>query len=114
MVQESHGMHHFHRRKRIHLKHEPYPHPNRGKRFLDEVIYAVGIIGPLLTMPQLAKVWLERNTAGLSLFSWSGYALIALIWLIYGIVHKEKPIILTNILWLAMEVMIIVGIIRFS
>ena len=113
MVQESHGMHHFHRRKRIYLKHEPYPHPHKWKRLLDEVIYVVGICGPLLTIPQLFTVWVKHNASGLSLFSWVGYAFIAIIWLIYGITHKEKPIIFSNIMWLAMEVLLIIGILPF-
>ena len=43
------GYHHFHRRKRIHLKHEKYPHPNKWKRLIDKISQAVGWRQRLLT-----------------------------------------------------------------
>jgi len=45
------GLHHFHRRKRIYQKHEPYPHPDKWKRFMDHAIYCVGVFGPIMTIP---------------------------------------------------------------
>ncbi len=103
------GIHHFHRRKRIHEKHEPYPHPDKWKRFLDKAIYFVAVFGVLLTIPQVWKIWVDKNAAGVSAISWSAYLVTACFWLAYGISHKEKPIIFTNILWIIFEIMIITG-----
>lgn len=88
-------LHHAHRRKRIHQKHEPYPHPHKWKRFLDRIIYVVGVAGPIVTIPQITKIWIEKNATGVSLTAWTGYTIFAVIWLLYGIAHKEKPIIIT-------------------
>lgn len=103
------GIHHFHRRKRIHVKHEPYPHPNKWKRFLDKAIYFIAVFGPVMTIPQVLRIWRGKNATGVSVVSWSAYLFVAAFWLLYGIVHKEKPIIFTNILWIIFEIMIISG-----
>ena len=108
-MQESHGQHHAHIRKRIHQKHEKYPHPNKTKRFMDKAIYVVGVFGPVMTVPQLIKIYVEKTTAGISLITWVAYLIVALFWLTYGVMHKEKPIIFTNILWISINIPIIVG-----
>lgn len=110
MPYDSHGPLHLHRRKRIHQKHEPYPHPDKFKRFYDKFILFFGIIGPLLAIPQLVKIWIEQNAAGVSLFSWIAFLCIATSWLVYGIIHKEKPIIVSNIIWIIVDILIIIGI----
>jgi len=92
----SHGLHHFHRRKRIYLNHEPYPHPNKWKRVVDKLIYFVVIIVPLMTVPQVTKVWIDKNVQGISIIAWSTYTIASLFWVIYGVMHKEKPIIVTS------------------
>lgn len=68
---------------------------------------------PLLTLPQLLTVWKHRQVEGLSLTTWAGYSVMSLLWLIYGIIHKEKPIIITNILLLLIDAGIAVGIIIY-
>lgn len=103
------GLHHFHRRKRIYQKHEPYPHPDKFKRFIDKSIYFVALFGIVMTLPQITKIWVEKNAAGVSAASWTAYTITAMFWLIYGVAHKEKPIIVTNSLWIVLEVLIVVG-----
>ena len=114
MIQHTEGLHHFHTRKRIHVKHEPYPHPHKWKRFMDHAIYAVGIFGPIMTIPQVTKIWIHRNAAGVSAISWISYIIAAVFWLIYGIMHKEKPIILTYTIWIFLEIFIVVGVLLYG
>jgi uncharacterized protein with PQ loop repeat len=114
MVQGSKVTHHLHLRKRIHSNLEKYPHPNKFKKYLDKIIYLVGVLGPILTIPQLTEIWISKNASGVSLISWSWYVISALIWLSYGIVHKEKPIIVTNILWTIINIFIVIGIILYG
>lgn len=113
MVRGS-GLHHISKRKRIHQKHEPYPHPKKWIRWLDRIVLAVAIIGPMANIPQIIKVYFENNISGLSLVTWSMYLFMAVPWLVYGFVHKEKPIIVANILWLITNIMIVIGIIIHS
>jgi uncharacterized protein with PQ loop repeat len=109
MAHNGLGLHHFHTRKRIHQKHEQYPHPDKWKRFMDKAVYAVGALGPLLTVPQLIKIWIDKNAAGVSVVSWSGFILYGFFWLAYGIMHKEKPIIFTYTLWIIFQAFIVIG-----
>ena len=110
----ANSFHHLHKRERIHKKHEKYPHSNKWKNLLDKVIYFIAIVGPLISIPQVLKIWSEQTAEGLSLFTWSGYLFGGFFWLAYGIMHKEKPIILTNCLWIIINIGIISGILIYG
>lgn len=105
----SKSMHHAHIRKRVSQKLEPYPHPNKWKNLLDKIIYVVGVLSPLMTIPQLFKIWAEQNTSGVSLISWSWYLTASVVWLMYSLAHKEKPLILNSALWVITETFIVIG-----
>jgi len=109
MIYGTKGLHHFHKRKRKYQKQEPYPHPDKLKRFMDKAIYFVAIFGPIMTLPQVAKIWIDKNASGVSILSWGSYLIVGIFWLIYGIMHKEKPIIIANILWIVLEIFIVIG-----
>ena len=81
---------------------------------LDKSIYTVSVIGLAMTIPQITKIWIEQNASGVSLIAWSTYVFTAFVWLMYGIAHKEKPIILTNIAWIFVNVIIVIGIIMYG
>jgi len=103
------GLHHLFRRKRIHQKHEPYPHPNKWKRLLDKIIYVVGIMGPIMTIPQVLHIWLEQNATGVSIITWISWLIIGLFWIVYAVAHKEKPLILVYCSWLVVHALVIIG-----
>lgn len=104
------GMYHFHRRKRIHKKLEKYPSKNKWINLIDKLIYVVIATGIIITIPQVCKIWIEKNASGVSFVSWSGYLILSLFWLTYGLVHKEKPIIISNTLWIFLYILIISGV----
>ena len=107
MAFNSKGLHHFHKRKRK-------PHTNQFKDFLDKIIYVVGVFGPLTTLPQMLNIFMEKSAAGVSLVSQVGNLICVIIWLIYGIIHKEKPIIMAYIGWILAEIGVIAGIIIYG
>lgn len=79
--------------------------------FNDKTMLIVGIIGPFMTIPQVYDIWVGHKVDGVSLISWSAYTVIACIWLSYGLVHKEKPIILTNFLYIIVNTIIVSGVV---
>lgn len=81
---------------------------------MDKAIYVVGSFGLIMTIPQVTKIWIEKNASGVSAISWSAYLITAIFWLIYGIMHKEKPIIFTYSAWIVLEVAIVIGIILYG
>ncbi len=107
-------LHHFHRRKRIYRKHEAYPSRNKWKRLMDKLIFAVGVLGPIMTIPQLFKIFVERNAAGLSFVTFISYLILNFFWLAYGIMHREKPIIMMFVAWIILNIIIIAGIIIYG
>lgn len=81
---------------------------------IDKVIYLVGVFGVAVYIPQLLKIWTEKNVSGLSLLSWMGITTGSVIWLLYGIAHKQKPIIIINFFLTIIQLSIVAGIIYFS
>ena len=114
MTHDSHGPHHFHKRQRIHQKHEPYPHPDKWKKLMDKLIYIVGVIGPVMTIPQIFKIWIHKNASGVSAASWTAYLICSIFWVIYGKMHKEKPVIITYSIWIVLDIFIIIGTIIYG
>ncbi len=106
--------HHYHVRKRVHQNLEPYPHPDKWKNLLDRMIVFIGISAPIMTIPQLFEIWANKSAESVSLISWSWYLVAAVVWLIYGIVHKEKPLIVTYVGWIVIDILIVAGILIYS
>lgn len=71
----------------------------------------VAVVEPLTTLPQIYQVWFKNQVAGVSLLTWSLYILVACIWLIYGIKIKDTPVFVASILWAAMEILVVFGVI---
>lgn len=103
------ALHHLHIRKRIHQKHEVFPSSRPLIRVIDFFIYAGGIIGPFVALPQLLEIWVRKNASGISVATWTGYCVLTSFWILYGVVHKEKPIVVANIVWLFFNIAITIG-----
>jgi MtN3 and saliva related transmembrane protein len=105
------GLHHLTTRERVYKNLEPYPHPDKAKRIYDEVIYLVGIVSPFVILPQAINVWVYRQTEGISIITWALLGVASSMWLVYGIIHKEKPIIVTNVLLMLFNFSIALGVV---
>ncbi|MBI5397975.1 hypothetical protein HZB03_00795 [Candidatus Woesearchaeota archaeon] len=105
---------HLHHRKQSRSAKDPYPHPDPRVRFLDKLILAVAVVFPLSTLPQIFTVWYYHNASGVSLITWSLYFLMTIPLLIYGIVHKEKPLVIMYILWLIVYAGVISGAVMYG
>ena len=101
------GLHHLHRRKRIHDKRESYPSKNKWIRLLDRFLLIVAIFGPFVALPQIIKIITLQSAYGLSLPTWVLYSLGNIPWVIYGTIHKDKPIIIAYSLWFIMNLTIV-------
>jgi uncharacterized protein with PQ loop repeat len=83
-------------------------------KLFDDGVYLIGFFGIIVFLPQLTKVWLGKNVEGLSFTSWAGMTLGSIVWLIYGILHKQKPLIVVNIMVAFLQLAIVIGIITYS
>ncbi|MEK7612754.1 MAG: hypothetical protein AAB449_01240 [Patescibacteria group bacterium] len=100
---------HLHIRKRAANYLEPYPSKKFLIRLLDQVVILAGIVGMVMTLPQLSNIFIDHNAAGVSALSWGAYAVIDLPWMLYGFVHKETPLIITYTSWLVLNTAVCVG-----
>lgn len=80
-----------------------------SSHLIDKLIYIGGILGPIMTLPQLFKIWLEKNATGVSMISWFAYAIGSAFWIWYGLTNKQKPVIFAYSIFLIIEIFIIIG-----
>jgi len=80
-------------------------------RFIDKSAYFMGAITVIVNIPQLISVWTASSNEGVSLISWIGFSVGSLFWLIYGLLHKEKPIIVINGGLIIVQALIVIGLI---
>ena len=76
---------------------------------LDRAVLGVGILGPIMSIPQIALIYISRDAAGVSPVSFLAWALFDIPWIVYGLVHREPPIVVTYTLWLAFNLLIFLG-----
>lgn len=107
-------VHHQNIRKRISIKHEPFPSHDKVKRAFDGVIYVAAFLAPIMHFPQLFKIWTSHNASGVSLISWASFSVFSLTWLIYGILHKEKPLIVMNSALMIIQALIAGGVVLYG
>jgi uncharacterized protein with PQ loop repeat len=74
----------------------------------------VGLLGVAAIIPQIVKIWIQRETEGVAITTWVGFLISTIFWLAYGIIHKQKPIILTNTIALLAHSSIILGLFLFK
>ena len=98
-----HALHHTHKK-------------SEGKtsnliRLIDRSAYLMGAVTIAINVPQLITVWTSPSTAGVSIVSWIGFSLGSLFWIIYGLLHHEKPIIVINGGLIIIQVLIVAGLV---
>lgn len=109
MPSNLHGLHHWHKRKRIYQNIEPYPHPDKLKNFMDRMIYFIILLGLFMTLPQIKNVLIDKDASGVSIVTWATYVVTSLFWLLYGILHKEKPLVFSASMWIIVNALVVVG-----
>ncbi len=83
------------------------------KKTMDRFIYILTPVTVLIFVPQLAKIWIDKNISGVSLVSWFGMLIGSFFWFLYGIIHKEKPMIFVNIAIGTIQFLIVLGILIY-
>lgn len=102
-----HGLHNVHL-----MKHRSQAAERR--ELFDKVMYVIGLFAPLMTVPQITKIWYSHDADGVSALSWAGYAFGSTFWFVYGLLHKEKPIIICNGVAAFLQFMVVIGTLMFS
>ena len=77
---------------------------------LDIAVYIVSFMGMFVTLDQVRLVWFDHQTAGVSFVTWAFYTVSASVWCTYGYIHKDKVLIITNLLWILINGSVALGI----
>src|SRR3989344_4768273 len=93
------------------LHHHPVHKQNSSlfHRILNFVITIVATASPLITLPQLFDIYTKHNASGVSSITWLAYIFTSTIWLYYGIIHREKVIIINGVLGIILGSLIYIG-----
>ena len=76
---------------------------------VDRLTFVAAIVEPLVTLPQAYVIFRDQTAAGVSLSTWLGYELLTIVWLWYGITHKEKMILIYQGLFMVVQTIVIIG-----
>jgi len=80
----------------------------QATKTVDVMAYVVGIGGNIAVLPQIIKAW-ESNAPGLAVSTWVLFTLIGFIWLAYAILHKQKPLIVAQIVSILCNLLVVCG-----
>ena len=85
-----------------------------NKQRVEAFALAAGIVQPLITLPQIYEIYSEQSATNVSLLTWLGYLFFGIVFLVYGIVFRLKPIWVGQIIWVTMQVITVAGIIIYG
>jgi MtN3 and saliva related transmembrane protein len=107
------GLNHFHKRKVKSKAHKLSDRYEPLKRQLDNMAYVIGTMGAFIALPQVLKIWIDKSTIGVSLLTWGGYLMGTTFWSIYGVIHKDKPITIVNLIGAILQFFIVLGLLIY-
>lgn len=80
---------------------------------LDAVMYVIGALGLVMTIPQVVEIWVYHNASGVSALSWGSYFIFSIFWLVYAIAHRTRVLIFTQALWVVFNALIAIGAMKY-
>lgn len=104
------GLRHKHERSSSHKKHKKTPYIV----FLDKLTFVAGVIGPFTVLPQIYSIFSSHSAAGVSLTTWAMIFIVTFPWILYGLAHKDKSIIVSFTLWEIVNLAVVIGVIIYS
>jgi uncharacterized protein with PQ loop repeat len=84
------------------------------KKLIKRSVLVVAVIEPAMTLPQIYEIWVKHRAEGVSSITWGLYISAAFVWLMYGIQLKDKPLIISSILWIITEAAVVTGTLIYS
>jgi uncharacterized protein with PQ loop repeat len=87
---------------------------SRLSREFDIATYMFGVLMPIFTLPQAYTAVVLQEVEGLSLVTWSFYLVSAVVFAIFGIIHKEKLLMLTYIPLALVEIAVVAAIFSYA
>jgi uncharacterized protein with PQ loop repeat len=83
-------------------------------RAMSRLLGSMSIFIMLMTLPQVLIIWIGHQAAGVSLLSWSGYLVSAVLWFWHGVRTHDKNIYLACVGWIVLDIAVVVGVIAYG
>ena len=77
---------------------------------IHRLLGSLSIFTMLMMIPQVLTIWVGHRAAGVSMLSWTGYLVSAVVWLWYGLQKRDKNIYLPCIGWILLDTAVMVGV----
>lgn len=86
-----------------------------SKTLIERLIYVAAFVGPFTSLPQIFEIWIkDKNADGVSSMTWCLFLVMSALWLAYGISKRDRPLIISNALWIVAEMIVIAGAIYYD
>ncbi|HEX2825790.1 MAG TPA: hypothetical protein VHP37_05550 [Burkholderiales bacterium] len=83
----------------------------KAASLMKRILAVTSFVTMAMTIPQVWLVWVEQQTAGVSLLSWGAYLVSALLWFGHGLQQRDKNIYLACVGWVLLDVAVIAGVV---
>ena len=77
---------------------------------LTRILPVLSVVTMAMTVPQVWAVWVQGQTAGVSLLSWGAYFVSACLWLVDGLRKGDKTIWVACIGWVLLDGAVVLGV----
>jgi uncharacterized protein with PQ loop repeat len=84
-------------------------HAAHAETVLRRLLAGMSVFTLAMTVPQVLTIWVGRQAAGVSAWSWGAYLLSAVLWFWFGIRKRDKNIWLPCIGWIVLNGAVVVG-----
>lgn len=86
----------------------------RTARVINNAMAAAAIVHPATAAPQVFKIYQTHSAASVAPLTWLGFMAVGTVFLAYGLLHKIRPMIITQVLWFAMDAVILTGVALYT
>lgn len=83
------------------------------RRTSELLAFYVGIIMPFSSLPQIYNIYATGRVGGLSLITWILNLVGGIVIMTYGFIHKIKPVYYPQMLWMTVQIVTIIGILKY-
>ena len=94
------------------IKHKHVHHVKQQP--IDKIIYFFALSAPLFELPQLYAIIINHSAKEVSLVTWGYFAISSFAWLIYAFSHKLRALAVSYLLFTIIEILVVIGILRYS
>lgn len=82
--------------------------------FIDILGFVAGICVTISVIPQILKIWKTKKVKDISLLTFSVLTFGVALWVLYGVLKNDLPIIITNSISLSLNILMVYFIIYYE